>query len=113
MKHSSKLTIGTNEGHVKIFDLHKPSYDCIENLHSSRIGSISCTNNLIITGSKDGYVSIQDWRMNSEVYRYKAHEQEISGLRVSPNHDMIATGGNDNRLLLFSLKTMDKMAAWN
>ncbi len=51
--------------------------------------------------------------MNSEVYRYKAHEQEISGLRISPNHDMIATGGNDNRLLLFSLKTMDRMAAWN
>lgn len=26
---------------------------------------------------------------------------------------MVATGGNDNRLLLFSLKMMDKMTAWN
>lgn len=26
---------------------------------------------------------------------------------------MIATGGNDNRLLLFSLKTMDRVASWN
>jgi WD40 repeat protein len=51
--------------------------------------------------------------MNSEVYRYKAHEQEISGLRISPNNDMIATGGNDNRLLLFSLKTMDRITSWN
>jgi cell division cycle 20-like protein 1 (cofactor of APC complex) len=66
-----------------------------------------------VTGSKDGYVSIQDYRTNCEVFRYKAHEQEISGLRISPNNDMIATGGNDNRLLLFSLKTMDKMTCWN
>lgn len=65
MKHNSKITIGTNEGHIKIFDLHKPSNNSIENVHSARIGSINCTNNLIITGSKDGYVSIQDYRMNS------------------------------------------------
>ncbi len=32
------------------------------NLHSNRIGSLGCTNNLVITGSKDGYVSIQDIR---------------------------------------------------
>lgn len=113
MKQNSKITMGNNLGQVKIFDLHKPSFDVIENIHSSRIGSISCTNNLIVTGSKDGYVTIQDYRTNSEVFRYKAHEQEISGLRISPNNDMIATGGNDNRLLLFSLKTMDRMACWS
>ena len=26
---------------------------------------------------------------------------------------MIATGGNDNKLLLFSLKKMDKIISWN
>lgn len=113
MKHNSKITVGTNDGLVKIFDLHKPSYTCLENLHTGRIGSISCTNNLIVTGSKDGYVTIQDYRTDSEVFRYKAHQQEISGLRISPNNDLIATGGNDNRLLLFSLKMMDKVTCWS
>lgn len=83
MRHNPKICIGTNEGHVKIFDIHTKSYDIMEHLHSGRIGSISCTNNLIVTGSKDGYVTIQDNRMCSEVFRYKAHQQEISGLRIS------------------------------
>lgn len=65
MKQNSKITVGTNEGEVKIFDLHKSVSDSMENIHSARIGSISCTNNLIVTGSKDGYVSIQDYRTNS------------------------------------------------
>ena len=45
--------------------------------------------------------------------RYKAHNQEICGLKLSPDGTMIATGGNDNKMVLFSLKTMSKMAVWN
>ena len=31
---------------------------------------------------------------------------------MSPAHDMIATGGNDNKLNLFSLRRMETVAEW-
>lgn len=58
----------------------------MNNIHTGRIGSLGCTNNLIVTGGKDGYVSIHDIRMTQEVFRYKAHHAEISGLKISPNN---------------------------
>ena len=33
-------------------------------------------------------------------------------MKISPDGQMIATGGNDNKLYLFSLKMMGKMASW-
>lgn len=45
--------------------------------------------------------------------RYKAHSQEICGLKMNPSCDIVATGGNDNKLVLFSLKKMSKMISWD
>lgn len=58
-------------------------------------------------------MSIWDPRQWSEVFRYKAHEQEICGLKLSPALDMIATGGNDNKLSVFSMKRMEMLAEWS
>ena len=45
--------------------------------------------------------------------RYKAHSQEICGLKICPNGQMIATGGNDNKLFVYSLRKMGKLASWS
>lgn len=45
--------------------------------------------------------------------RYRGHRQEICGLKVSPAGDMIASGGNDNRLVLYSLRKMGRMVSWD
>jgi WD40 repeat protein len=45
--------------------------------------------------------------------RYKAHSQEICGLKLNPSADIIATGGNDNKLVLFSLRKMSKLVSWD
>lgn len=98
---------------MKIFDTHKShAFQEFEGLHFGRIGSIGCTNNLICTGGRDGYVSIQDVRMETEIMRYKAHNQEICGLKICPSGELIATGGNDNRLFLYSMRKMGKLACW-
>ena len=71
MKIANKLCIGNNEGSVKIFDLtkfkssiHSHESQVFSNLHSGRIGSLCCSphTNLIVTGSKDGYITLQDPR---------------------------------------------------
>ena len=68
--------------------------------------------NLVCSGGRDGYVSVRDLRQPDEIFRYRAHEQEICGLKLSPAGDMVATGGNDNKLHLFSLKKMGSLAEW-
>lgn len=32
---------------------------------------------------------------------------------MNPSCDIVATGGNDNKLVLFSLKKMTKMVSWD
>lgn len=34
-------------------------------------------------------------------------------MKLNPSNDIIATGGNDNKLVLFSLKKMSKMISWD
>ncbi len=85
----------------------------MKNLHFGRVGSLACTDNLIITGSRDGHVSIQDCRLQGEIMRYRAHKQEICGLKINPTGELIATGGNDNRLLLFSMRKMNKVICFD
>lgn len=41
--------------------------------------------------------------------RYKAHNQEICGLKICPSSDLVATGGNDNKLVLFSMRKLSKL----
>ena len=61
---------------MKVFDLHKAKLDTqFQGLHYGRVGSLAATNNNICTGGRDGYVSIQDYRMKTEIMRYKAHNQ--------------------------------------
>ena len=66
MKDSQKICSGFPDGRVKIFDTTKSllsqEYD---GLHFGRVGSLGCTSNLICTGGRDGYVSIQDIRTES------------------------------------------------
>lgn len=45
--------------------------------------------------------------------RYKAHNQQICGLKLNNSADIVATGGNDNKLVLFSLKKMSKLVSWD
>lgn len=71
------------------------------NGHSGRIGSLNWGKNLLASGSKDGNIGVWDPRFGN-VNRYRAHSQEICGLKWSPDGRYIASGGNDNKLLVYS-----------
>lgn len=104
---SDFLGIGTKEGSVSLWDGVKEVsmrkfYD-----HSERVGALSLFGHFMLTGSKDKNILMRDTRLkNSLVRRFQSHKQEICGLKWSPDGNYFASGGNDNKLCVFSPKTV-------
>lgn len=40
------------------------------------------------------------------IHSFEGHNQEICGIKISPDSNLIASGGNDNQLLLWDLRKM-------
>lgn len=94
------LALGTESGKLKIYDTNQSKL--LQELppHTARIGTISFNNNIISTGSRDGHIINRDMRSGEICSRVSAHRQEICGIKWSPDGNYLASGGNDNRLML-------------
>jgi len=52
--------------------------------------------NVVSTGSRDYTIKTFDLRCRDKVTILKRHNQEVCGLKWSPNGIYLASGGNDN-----------------
>jgi len=69
------------------------------NGHQARVGSLSWNNHILSSGSRDGKIINHDVRIqNHLIESVDAHEQEVCGLKWSPDGSQLASGGNDNML---------------
>ena len=108
----NKIAVGNTQGQVRIFDIAKKKrLSCFEG-HYGRVGSLDWSSGLLASGSRDGNVGIWDPRVG-QVDRYKAHSQEICGLKWSPDGTHIASGGNDNKLTVYSMKSGNEMVRFH
>uniref|UniRef100_A0A915NAV6 CDC20/Fizzy WD40 domain-containing protein n=1 Tax=Meloidogyne floridensis TaxID=298350 RepID=A0A915NAV6_9BILA len=75
-------------------------------VHEMRIGCLAWNDNVICSGSRDRCIIYRDLRESNNVTekRLNAHRQEVCGLKWSPNKEYLASGGNDNQLLVWSLR---------
>lgn len=97
----NEISVGDSKGHISIYDIQKNKNFATLEGHLGRVSSLDWNNNLLLSGAKDGYISIWDQRILKKVHFYKAHNQEISGLKWNQCGSLIASGGNDNRLLIY------------
>ena len=103
---TNMLGIGTFSGRVQIWDVVK--HKCVQEYeqHHERVGSLSIFDNLLLTGSRDRQILLNDMRIPSGmVMRFPEHKQEVCGLKWSFDGNYFASGGNDNKLFVFSPKT--------
>lgn len=72
--------------------------------HNARVSSLSWSGNLLASGSRDRTINIHDTRMNSReiVSIYQGHTQEVCGLKWSFDGQSLASGGNDNKLMIWN-----------
>jgi cell division cycle 20-like protein 1 (cofactor of APC complex) len=99
------LAVGTQRGNLQIWDTHAQRKIHDMSGHTSRVGCLAWNADTICSGSRDRLIIHRDLRANNIAERrLNAHRQEVCGLKWSPNKEYLASGGNDNQLLIWSLR---------
>ena len=99
------VAVGTHLGDVQL-------WDCITHRklrtfegHCARVGAIAWnSNNILASGSRDKNILVRDLRVQDDyITKMTGHKQEVCGLKWSFDQQQLASGGNDNRLNLWSM----------
>ena len=105
-----KLAVGHSLGCVEIYDVNTKKLISSFSGHSSRVGVVSWNGNIISSGSKDCTILCRDVRCknNNEniIIKFIGHTQEVCGLKWSFDGSQLASGGNDNNLMIWNLHSL-------
>ncbi|XP_011142016.1 cell division cycle protein 20 homolog isoform X2 [Harpegnathos saltator] len=96
------LAIGTTVGNTELWDCSEMKRVRVMNGHTARVGSLCWNSHILSSGCRLGKIVHHDVRQRDHVIStLNAHAQEICGLKWSPNGQYLASGGNDNMLLIW------------
>ena len=101
------------DGAIKIFDVKKgKSILETQSGSSARVGALSWNNNLLSWSSDDNSITNRDVRcpQGASDFIFRGHSAEVCGLKWSHDGSYLASGGNDNRLFVWSLKKRAEVA---
>lgn len=99
------LAIGESCGKVGIWDVEKDIEVMAFKNHQERIAVIrELDYNMFTSGSQDHCINNFDLRSKGVACQFLSHTQEICGLNWSIDRSLLASGGNDNKLMIWSLK---------
>lgn len=96
------LAIGTLKGFVEIWDANK--IKCIRTMtgHSLRVSSLAWNEHILSSGSRDRSILNRDVRVESHyINKLEHHKQEVCGLKWNVEENKLASGGNDNKLIIW------------
>lgn len=98
-----ELAVGTTSGAVQVWDAGSCVLLRTMTGHTNRVGCLAWSSSLLSSGGRDQAVYNRDLR-SPEPYigRLLAHDQEVCGLKWSFDETQLASGGNDNTLLVWS-----------
>ncbi|KAJ1830727.1 substrate-specific activator of APC-dependent proteolysis [Coemansia sp. RSA 2711] len=105
-EHGAHLAVGLNSGAVQIWDAARARRLRTFAGHTRRVGVAHWNRAVVSTGSRDKRIFNYDTRAREGalVSTYYAHSQEVCGLRWSPDRTQLASGGNDNMLMVWDTR---------
>jgi cell division cycle 20-like protein 1, cofactor of APC complex len=71
--------------------------------HHARVGTMAWNSHILSSGSRDRVILNRDVRAKDAfMSKLAGHKQEVCGLKWSPDSNQLASGGNDNKLFIWS-----------
>src|SRR5271154_1925514 len=96
------LQLGTNTADVQLWDISRQKHVRTMKGHQSRVSSMSWNRHLLSSGSRDTTIINHDVRIaQHQTAILEGHTQEVCGLKWSEDGTQLASGGNDNLLMVW------------
>jgi cell division cycle 20-like protein 1 (cofactor of APC complex) len=108
------LAVGTNKGEVQIWDATHCRKLRTMSGHRGRVGTMAWNGYVLSTGSRDHNILHRDVRQQAPfMLRLQGHKQEVCGLKWSYDEQQLASGGNDNKLYIWNLRSTSPVLKFN
>lgn len=102
IKRGTHLAIGTRSGMVQIWDAAQQKRVRTMSGHDKRAGALAWNDHILSSGSRDRTILHRDVRISDHyIKRLTGHKQEVCGLKWNTEENQLASGGNDNRLVIW------------
>ena len=95
------LAVGETQASINLYDVTTGKSFRRLRCHRDRVSSLAWNGAVLSSGSRDATIVQNDVRSESSFLRMHGHQQEVCGLHWSPDGQLLASGGNDNRLCLW------------
>ncbi|KAF0042138.1 hypothetical protein F2P81_005670 [Scophthalmus maximus] len=108
------VAVGTHKGYVQIWDAGAGKKLFTLEGHTARVGALAWNADQLSSGSRDRMILQRDIRsppLQSE-RRLQGHRQEVCGLKWSTDHQLLASGGNDNKLLVWNHSSLSPVQTY-
>ncbi|ESW30440.1 hypothetical protein PHAVU_002G153000 [Phaseolus vulgaris] len=97
------LAVGSNSGKVQIWDVSQGKSIRTMEGHRLRVGTLAWSSSLLSSGGRDKSIYQRDIRVQEDfVSKLSGHKSEVCGLKWSYDNRELASGGNDNKLLVWN-----------
>ncbi|CDF39721.1 WD40-repeat containing protein [Chondrus crispus] len=99
----TQLAVGTMPGDVQVYDTATGKLLRSMPGHTARAGALAWSAGVLSSGSRDKTIFNRDLRSREPyIAQLTGHRQEVCGLKWSSDDMQLASGGNDNNLMIWN-----------